>query len=811
MTPLELLLSKLPDAKRNGAGWSVRCPAHDDDQPSLSIGEGDAGGALVHCHAGCTPVAITAALGLQLADLMPQKIESPPTRKPAKPMHKPGLTFATAAEAVAELERRKGPLAVMWNYYNADGEPVGMVVRWNLTNGGKDIRPVSRRPGAIGGWTISAMPEPRPLYHLPDLTARPGERVYVTEGEKAADSAAGLGLLVATSAGGAQAAGKSDWTPLAGRDVVIVPDADKAGAKYAAEVSAILVKLSPPARVRVIDLRDTWSDLPVGGDIADVVDRGEDPDAIKTKLAALLTAAEPEAPAPRPPAVERFKPFPTDALPKSLRGFVTELAAATGTDPACASLTVLVVLAGAIGNRVAAQVKRGWTEAAILWGAIVARSGTAKSAVLKLATRPLVEMYKEARQQFANDMVAYEADSQRHEVERNRWKDAQKKGTGPSDPPVEPEPPTEQRLMVSDVTCEKLGVLLQDNPLGLLLVRDELAAWVGAFDRYAAGGKGSDAPVWLSFFDAAPSMIDRKGAAGTIFVERGSVSVLGSIQPGTLRRVFGAAERESGLLARLLLVQPPTQPVVWTDEELSDATATDWANLLRALMNIQPGTDDQGKSRPRLIPLAPDAKTVYVTWHDAHGREVADIHADDLAAHFGKLKGICIRIGLLFACVDAATTGQPIAAISRDHIERAIAVTDWFKGEARRVYGALGEDDEQRDRRRLVELIQRKGGTVTVRDLQQSSRLYTTADDASGALQALVEAGEGRWEQQGPSARGGRPTRIFHLNTPTASTQRPLNRTAAPTKPPLAGQGTGSVDVGAVDTGEADDGDWGEV
>lgn len=160
--------------------------------------------------------------------------------------------------------------------------------------------------------------------------------------------------------------GKSDWTPLAGRDVVIVPDADKAGAKYAAEVSAILVKLSPPARVRVIDLRDTWSDLPVGGDIADVVDRGEDPDAIKTKLAALLTAAEPEAPAPRPPAVERFKPFPTDALPKSLRGFVTELAAATGTDPACASLTVLVVLAGAIGNRVAAQVKRGWTEAAIL-------------------------------------------------------------------------------------------------------------------------------------------------------------------------------------------------------------------------------------------------------------------------------------------------------------------------------------------------------------------------------------------------------------------------------------------------------------
>jgi len=60
----------------------------------------------------------------------------------------------------------------------------------------------------------------------------------------------------------------------------------------------------------------------------------------------------------------------------------------------------------------------------------------------------------------------------------------------PSDPPVEPEPPTERRLLVSDLTCEKLGVLLQDNPLGLLLVRDELAAWIGAFDRLCGWRKG---------------------------------------------------------------------------------------------------------------------------------------------------------------------------------------------------------------------------------------------------------------------------------------------------------------------------------
>jgi len=53
-----------------------------------------------------------------------------------------------------------------------------------------------------------------------------------------------------------------------------------------------------------------------------VVEAGEDPDSIKAKLAALVDAAEPETPAARAPAVEPFKPFPTDALPEPARSFV---------------------------------------------------------------------------------------------------------------------------------------------------------------------------------------------------------------------------------------------------------------------------------------------------------------------------------------------------------------------------------------------------------------------------------------------------------------------------------------------------------
>ncbi|HQN36137.1 MAG TPA: hypothetical protein PK019_22220, partial [Sedimentisphaerales bacterium] len=63
MTPVDSILSKLPDARPNGSGWITRCPAHDDGRASLSVAVGDDGRALVHCHAGCTPEAIVSAMG----------------------------------------------------------------------------------------------------------------------------------------------------------------------------------------------------------------------------------------------------------------------------------------------------------------------------------------------------------------------------------------------------------------------------------------------------------------------------------------------------------------------------------------------------------------------------------------------------------------------------------------------------------------------------------------------------------------------------------------------------------------------------
>ncbi len=64
--------------------------------------------------------------------------------------------------------------------------------------------------------------------------------VICAEGEKCADALHSIGLAAVTSISGSSSARQADWTPLRGMRVLIVPDRDEAGRRYAADVKGIL-------------------------------------------------------------------------------------------------------------------------------------------------------------------------------------------------------------------------------------------------------------------------------------------------------------------------------------------------------------------------------------------------------------------------------------------------------------------------------------------------------------------------------------------------------------------------------------------
>lgn len=808
-TPVERLLAQLPDAKQAGKGWSARCPAHEDRRASLSIAEGEDGRALVNCHAGCETPAICEAVGLRVVDLMPTADKFPARsvnvngnrsrpKKSAKPLTKQakpsGKAFPTARDAVAELERRHGPRSALWTYHDAHGEPVGVVVRWNLPDGKKDIRPASRHGD---GWRIGGMPEPRPLYCLPELTD--AKRVYVCEGEKAADALRAIGLTATTSPHGCKSPGKADWGPLGGKEIIILPDNDPPGGKYAEAVAALLAKVSPPPVVKLVELPN----LPPKGDAADFVAARPESSAddLRRIVETLANDAEPLETIGKVTPMERFEPFPVDAFPEPLRGFVEAGAKAIGCDSSYLALPLLAALAAAIGNSRRVQLKLGWTAPAIIWTAIVGESGTAKTPAFRLVMRPIRERQEKALQRHADAMRDYETELARYEKASAEWRRNRQTAL---DPPEKPQEPQAERFIVSDTTVEALAPLLLANPRGLLLARDELAGWMGSFDRYSGGKGGADAAHWLSMYNGESIIVDRKtGVPRTIFVSQASVCVCGGIQPGILHRALGNEHRESGLAARLLLTCPPRIAKRWTEADIDPSWEAEIARLVDRLYELHPIPDGEGKLCPVVVGLATDAKTAWTAYFNAHAQEQADL-TGELAAAWSKLEEYAARMALVVHFARWAANDPTLATV--DELDAAsmaagIRLANWFKGEARRVYALLGETDEARDQRRLVEWIERKGGSVTARDVQIGCRWLRESGEAEEALGALTKAGWGSWQPSPPGQRG-QPTRRFRLSTPSTVYANSV----------IPSENGNTVDVDSVDGPETQaDGEWGEV
>jgi hypothetical protein len=150
-----------------------------------------------------------------------------------------------------------GTPAKTWCYRDAEGRVLFYQRRFDSADGGKEYRPLTYSEDRTGkrAWRSIGIPRPYPLYGFDELAARRDAQVLVVEGEKTADAARALfpEMVAITSPFGAKSASKADWSPLAGRDVVIWPDNDEAGRTYAATV-ARLVHAAGAASVKIVEV-----------------------------------------------------------------------------------------------------------------------------------------------------------------------------------------------------------------------------------------------------------------------------------------------------------------------------------------------------------------------------------------------------------------------------------------------------------------------------------------------------------------------------------------------------------------------------
>ncbi|MEO1994522.1 MAG: AAA family ATPase [Planctomycetaceae bacterium] len=137
-----------------------------------------------------------------------------------------------------------------------------------------------------------AMPAPRPLYRRADVAQ--AETVYICEGEKAVEAVNSFGLVATTSSGGSCAAAKTDWSPLGGKTVVVLPDNDKPGEQYLTEVVEQIVQQAPSVVIKVARIKDAWPEIPEKGDAADWSEHfdGQPPEYFREKIESVSHVVE---------------------------------------------------------------------------------------------------------------------------------------------------------------------------------------------------------------------------------------------------------------------------------------------------------------------------------------------------------------------------------------------------------------------------------------------------------------------------------------------------------------------------------------
>ncbi len=486
---------------------------------------------------------------------------------------------------------------------------------------------------------------------------------------------------------------------------------------------------------------------------------------------------EPEEIGGELPAVPTLK---ETLMPEPLRAWVLDASDRMQCPPDY-FITAAVVEAGALlGRRISIRPKQhdNWYEHANLWGAIVAPPGFMKSPALREAFHPLFRLERKAR--VAYDEVKRSAEVDREIAESNRTiirnrlrrkdlSDAERERLAHQLGEVGFNEPVCRRYIVNDVTVEKVGELLNQNPDGLALLCDELSGWMGMMEQPEhVNARAFYLSAWSG---KTPYTYDRIGR-GSLFIDAACLSVFGALVPGTLERylrVTFSGERADGFIQRFQLLVYPDLPANWeyVDRPIAYEACERALRVLERLGTLTAGDFHSVavEEEPPFVRFTPEAQSIWIAGHEWCMR-LARAHDEHpvLRSHFSKYPKLLAALALVFHGLKLAD-GCAIEAVDKESIDRAWAWAQYLEAHARRIY-QLALSSGETAARLITEKLreQQLPNPFSPRDIQRKcwAGLRARGEILAG-LEVLEECNWVRAEAPTPG-KPGRPPSRFRVN-----------------------------------------------
>lgn len=487
----------------------------------------------------------------------------------------------------------------------------------------------------------------------------------------------------------------------------------------------------------------------------------------------------PTLPRPLPPELLPVDPLPLQALPDAFRPWIHDVAERMHCPPDFVALPMLVAAASLVARHVGIKPQRltDWTERGNLWGLIVARPGFMKSPAMAQALAPMDRLEARAADAFAARQEEYRAETKlsklRHDVNLKQARKRLEKDEGADVLALladaeEAAEPVRPRYMVNDLTYEKLGAILADNPRGVLSVRDEMR---GLFLSLAREEAAPDRAFYLQAWSGGRYTFDRIGR-GTVTVEDARLSMIGGIQPGPLAELVQQARRggsDDGMIERFLIAWPDA-PGEWREVDRpphADAKRAAWhaferldvltAEALKAERETDPYGDACGLP---FLRFADDAREDFADWRREFERTIRAAEAEGLEAALSKFRHHVPALALALHVIDGGA-----GPVTRQATRRALSLAECFESHARRLHGSA-----QRVCVRAARSVLEKARTgalpdpFTARDVYRNGWSGLTDPRTVGDALDMLAAHEWLTECAiNMGAAGGRPTTVYSL------------------------------------------------
>jgi hypothetical protein len=413
--------------------------------------------------------------------------------------------------------------------------------------------------------------------------------------------------------------------------------------------------------------------------------------------------------------------------------FVSELAHATQTPIDLAGMLSLAAIASTLAKRVEVLVGPDWIEPICLYVVSALPPASRKSAVFGQVTAPLREHERREVERLAPEIEIANAEQEQIRQQRDkaigqavRAKDdaaraaAKEEAQRLSREMAANQVPVAPRLIVDDVTAERLGMLLEEQRGRLGLFSAEGTVFEVMAGRY------SDKPTFEIFLHAHAGedvRVDRV-TRPPVFVPEATLTIGLAVQPDVLEDIgTQKAFRGRGLLARILWAIPPSNigHREIDPEPVTHAARAAYKARMKALLALEPGSDEEGKPRPHLLRLSTEARAVHrelMRWLEP--RLIKGAELGDITDWAGKLAGAVARIaGVLHMAERAGDPAPWDTPVGEDAMNRAIAIGFYLIDQAKVAFRLMGETVDSLAHRVLVWLRDSSTERFTARDAQR--------------------------------------------------------------------------------------------